>query len=146
MLPEFIAAWRTGNDIVYAIREERKEGWLKRTAYTAFYRMLRRVANVDIPLDAGDFCIMDRKVVRLLRSMPERNRFVRGLRSWVGLCQTGLAYKRQARHAGRPKYTWSRLMLLALDGFVSFSHMPLRVASLMGLSISLLSFLVAGFK
>jgi len=145
VLPEFIASWRSGNDVAYAIRQERKESWLKRTLYATFYRMLRKVANVDIPLDAGDFCIMDRKVVDLLRSMPERNRFVRGLRSWVGLRQTGLTYERQARHAGRPKYTWSRLMLLALDGFISFSHMPLRVASLLGLGISLLSFFVAGF-
>jgi glycosyltransferase involved in cell wall biosynthesis len=145
VLPALIARWRAGNDVVYAIREVRKENWLQRTAYITFYRILRKVANVNIPLDAGDFCLMDRKVVNLLRSMPERNRFVRGLRSWVGLRQTGLPYKRQARLAGRPKYTWGRLMLLALDGFVSFSHIPLRLASLLGVSISLLSFLVAGF-
>ena len=145
VLPEFIASWRSGNDVVYAIRRERKEGWLKRVAYNAFYRVLRKVANVDIPLDAGDFCIMDRKVVDLLRSMPERHRFVRGLRSWVGLRQEGLYYERQARHGGRPKYTWGRLILLALDGFVSFSQVPLRVASLLGFGISLLSFLLAGF-
>ncbi len=145
VLPEFIASWRAGNDVVYAVRQERKECWLKRKAYTTFYRMLRKVANVDIPLDAGDFCIMDRKVVDLLQAMPERNRFVRGMRSWVGLRQTGLPYERQARHGGRPKYTWGRLMLLALDGFISFSHIPLRVASLIGFSISLLSFLLAAF-
>jgi dolichol-phosphate mannosyltransferase len=145
VLPQFIAEWRAGNDVVYAIRERRKESWPKRMAYTAFYRMLRKVSNVEIPLDAGDFCIMDRRVVNLLQSMPERNRFVRGIRSWVGLHQTGLSYERQARYAGRPKYTFGRLMLLALDGFISFSHTPLRVASLLGLSISLLSFLLAGF-
>lgn len=145
VLPEFIAHWRAGNDVVYAIREQRKESWPKRVAYTVFYRLLRKVANVDIPLDAGDFCIMDRKVVDLLQSMPERNRFVRGIRSWVGLKQTGLAYQRDARHAGRPKYTFGRLMLLALDGFISFSHMPLRVASLLGLGISLMSFVLAAF-
>ncbi len=145
VLPQFIAEWRAGNDVVYAIREQRKENWLKRLAYTAFYRMLRRVANVDIPLDAGDFCIMDRRVVNLLRSMPERNRFVRGIRSWVGLRQKGLRYERQARYAGRPKYTFGRLMLLALDGFISFSHTPLRIASLLGVGISLMSFVLAGF-
>ena len=145
VLPEFIAGWRAGNDVVYAIREQRKESWPKRVAYEAFYRMLRRVANVDIPLDAGDFCIMDRRVVNLLRAMPERNRFVRGIRSWVGLRQTGLPYERQARYAGQPRYTFARLMLLALDGFISFSHTPLRAASLLGLGISLLSFLLAGF-
>ena len=145
VLPQFIAEWRAGNDVVYAIRGQRKESWPKRMAYAAFYRMLRKASNVDIPLDAGDFCIMDRRVVNLLQSMPERNRFVRGIRSWVGLRQTGLSYERQARYAGRPKYTFGRLMLLALDGFISFSHTPLRVASLLGLSISLLSFLLAGF-
>lgn len=145
VLPDFIAEWRAGSDVVYAVREQRKENWLKRLAYAAFYRTLRKVANVDIPLDAGDFCIMDRKVVDLLQSMPERNRFVRGIRSWVGLRQTGLRYERHARHAGRPKYTFGRLTLLALDGFISFSHTPLRIASLLGFSISLLSFLLAGF-
>jgi dolichol-phosphate mannosyltransferase len=145
VLPQFIAQWRAGHDVVYAVREQRKESWPKRIAYTVFYRALRRVANVDIPLDAGDFCIMDRKVVNLLQSMPERNRFVRGIRSWVGLRQTGLPYERQGRHAGRPKYTLNRLMLLALDGFISFSHTPLRIASLLGLGISLFSFALAGF-
>jgi hypothetical protein len=77
---------------VYAIREQRKESWLTRAAYAAFYRLLQRVANIEIPLDAGDFCIMDRRVVDLLIGMPERNRFVRGIRSWVGLDQVGLAY------------------------------------------------------
>jgi dolichol-phosphate mannosyltransferase len=144
-LPAFIAKWQEGYDVVYAIREQRKEGRLKRAAYAAFYRLLHLVAKVDIPLDAGDFCLMDHKVVALLQSMPERNRFVRGIRSWVGLRQMGLPCERQARHAGRPKYTFGRLLLLALDGLISFSYTPLRVASLLGLSISLLSFLLAGF-
>ncbi|NTW97700.1 MAG: glycosyltransferase family 2 protein, partial [Oscillochloris sp.] len=97
VLPQFIAKWREGYEVVYAIREQRKEGPLKRAAYNFFYRLLKRVASIDIPLDAGDFCIMDRRVVDLLNAMPERNRFVRGIRSWVGLSQTGLAYARQAR-------------------------------------------------
>jgi glycosyltransferase involved in cell wall biosynthesis len=145
VLPEFIAKWQEGYDVVYAIREHRKEGWPKRAAYAAFYRLLRRTANVEIPLDAGDFCLMDRKVVNILESMPERNRFVRGIRSWVGLRQLGLPYERQAREAGRPKYSLGRLMVLALDGFISFSHAPLRVASLLGLGMSLLSFTMAAY-
>lgn len=143
VLPQFIAKWREGYDVVYAIREQRKEGALKRAAYNLFYRLLKRVAHIDIPLDAGDFCIMDRRVVDLLNSMPERNRFVRGIRSWVGLNQIGLAYERHARHAGRPKYTFSRLVYLALDGLISFSYVPLRLISLAGLAVSLLSFLLA---
>lgn len=145
VLPQFIAKWREGHDVVYAIREQRKESWLKRTAYAGFYRLLQRVAQIEIPLDAGDFCIMDRRVVELLAAMPERNRFVRGIRSWVGLDQIGLAYERQARHAGQPKYTFSRLVYLALDGLVSFSYIPLRVITLLGFGVSLLSILLAVF-
>lgn len=145
VLPQFIAKWREGYDVVYAIRAQRKEGWLKRTAYAAFYRLLQRVANIEIPLDAGDFCIMDRRVVDLLVGMPERNRFVRGIRSWVGLRQVGLAYERHARHAGTPKYTFSRLIYLALDGLISFSYLPLRVITMLGFGVSLLSIVMAVF-
>ncbi|MEI6180837.1 MAG: glycosyltransferase, partial [Chloroflexales bacterium] len=137
------AKWREGYEVVYAIREQRKEGRLKRAAYNLFYRMLKRVANIDIPLDAGDFCIMDRRVVNLLNGMPERNRFVRGIRSWVGLNQTGLAYERHARYAGKPKYTLTRLIYLALDGLISFSYVPLRFISLTGLAVSFMSILIA---
>jgi dolichol-phosphate mannosyltransferase len=146
VLPQFIDKWREGHDVVYAIRERRKEGPLKQLAYKAFYRLLQRIANIQIPLDSGDFCIMDRKVVDLLVGMPERNRFVRGIRSWVGLDQIGLAYERHARYAGREKYTFSRLVYLALDGLISFSFIPLRAISLLGLVVSALSiFLAVGY-
>jgi glycosyltransferase involved in cell wall biosynthesis len=144
-LPQFIAKWREGHDVVYAIRECRKEGWLKRTSYRVFYKLLHHIAHIDIPLDAGDFCVMDRRVVDLLKSMPERNRFVRGIRSWVGLKQVGLPFERHARHAGISKYTVGRLIVLALDGFISFSYVPLRVISILGLSVSLLSLILAVF-
>ena len=108
-------------------------------------RLLQRVANIDIPLDAGDFCVMDRRVVDLLVRMPERNRFVRGIRSWVGFKQIGVPYERHARHAGAPKYTFRKLLYLALDGLISFSHMPLRIITLLGFTVSFLSFLVALF-
>lgn len=145
VLPQFIAKWREGHDVVYAIREQRKEHVFKRAAYAVFYRLLQRVANIEIPLDAGDFCIMDRRVVELLTSMPERNRFVRGIRSWVGLNQVGLAYERHARHAGRPKFTFTRLVYLALDGLVSFSFLPLRVITMLGLAVSFVSLVLALF-
>jgi dolichol-phosphate mannosyltransferase len=145
VLPQFIAKWREGHDVVYAIREHRKESWLKRTAYSTFYRLLQRIANIRIPLDAGDFCIMDRRVVEVLNGMPERNRFVRGIRSWVGLDQVGLAYDRQERYAGAPKYTFRRLLYLALDGLVSFSYVPLRMISILGLCVSVMSFILAVF-
>jgi dolichol-phosphate mannosyltransferase len=145
VLPEFIAKWREGNEVVYAVRAKRKEGWLKRTSYKTFYRLLRHVANITIPLDAGDFCIMDRRVVDLLKSMPERNRFIRGIRSWIGLKQTGVPFERHGRHAGTSKYTVARLMLLALDGLISFSYVPLRIITALGLSVSLVALLLAIF-
>ena len=143
VLPQFVAKWREGHDVVYAVREERKEGWLKRALYSVFYRLLQRIANVDIPLDSGDFCLMNRQVVDLLNGMPERNRFVRGIRSWIGLDQIGLAYERQARYAGRAKYSYKRLVYLALDGLVSFSFVPLRMITVTGFVISAFSIVLA---
>jgi polyisoprenyl-phosphate glycosyltransferase len=143
VLPQFIKKWREGHDVVYAIRERRKESWLMRSAYALFYRTLQKIASIDIPLDAGDFCIMDRRVVDLLNGMPERNRFVRGIRSWVGLDQVGLAYERQARNSGKPKFTFSRLLYLALDGLVSFSYIPLRAIGILGFCVSLISIILA---
>ena len=143
VLPEFIAKWKQGYAVVYAVRQNRKEGWFKRTAYAAFYRLLQRITHIEIPLDAGDFCIMDRKVVEVLNSMPERNRFVRGIRSWIGLEQVGLTYEREARYAGETKYNYSRLFYLALDGLVSFSYLPLRVITIIGFIISFLTILLA---
>ncbi len=145
VLPQFLKKWEEGAEVVYAVRTMRKEWWGKRLAYAGFYRLLQRVANIKIPLDAGDFCIMDRCVVDHLVQMPERNRFVRGIRSWIGFHQVGLAYERHSRHAGRPKYTFRKLIYLALDGLISFSHMPLRIITLLGISVSLLSFSVALF-
>jgi polyisoprenyl-phosphate glycosyltransferase len=145
ILPQFIAKWQEGYGVVYAIREQRKENWFKRECYAAFYFVLHNIAHIEIPLDAGDFCIMDRRVVDQLVRMPERNRFVRGLRSWVGFRQVGLPYERQARYAGQPKYSFKKLVYLALDGFFSFSFIPLRIISLLGLSISFGSILLAIF-
>ena len=145
VLPQFIDKWREGHDVVYAIRERRKESWILRLSYAMFYRLLHHIAHIDIPLDAGDFCIMDRRVVELLKQMPERNRFVRGIRSWVGFNQVGLPFERHARHAGQSKYTVGRLMLLALDGLISFSYVPLRVITALGLSVSVVSLLLAIF-
>jgi len=145
VLPGFIAKWREGNDVVYAIREQRKEGWIRRISYRVFYRLLRHVANIDIPLDAGDFCVMDRRVVDLLKTMPERSRFVRGIRSWIGLNQIGVPFERHARYAGQSKYSFFGLMLLALDGLISFSFVPLRIITFLGFAVSFLSILLAVF-
>jgi len=135
-LPRFLAKWREGFEVVYAIRTKRKENVAKRLCYWLFYRTLAAVVSNPIPLDAGDFCVMDRKVVDVVRAMPERNRFVRGLRAWAGFRQTGVAYERQARAAGEVKYTLRRLARLAIDGIFSFSTAPLRLATYLGLSVS----------
>lgn len=137
----FIKKWQEGYDIVYAIRRQRKEGILKKISYWSFYRIMSKLIDFNLPLDSGDFCIMDRKIVDILNSMPERNRFVRGLRAWSGFKQTGLAYERHTRAAGEAKYDFKKLRRLALDGIVSFSTVPLSVASHLGLWISTLSFI-----
>jgi dolichol-phosphate mannosyltransferase len=134
VLPQFVAKWREGYEVVYAVRRNRKEGLIKRVAYASFYRALNAISDLDIPLDSGDFCLMDRRVVDVLKHLPERMRFVRGLRSFVGFRQTGVEYDRPARQAGRPKYTFRNLMGLALDGLVSFSSYPLRLVARIGLA------------
>lgn len=140
-LQRFINKWQEGFDIVYAIRHKRKEGFLKRISYWLFYRLMSKMIDFELPLDSGDFCIMDRKIVDILNSMPERNRFVRGLRAWSGFNQTGLVYERPTRAAGDAKYDFKKLRRLAIDGIASFSTVPLAVASHLGLWISGLSFL-----
>ena len=140
-IPEFLAAWREGNDVVYAIRVSRKEGVFKRAAYKVFYWVLRRFAETSIPLDSGDFGLMDKRVVRLLNEMPERNRFVRGLRAWVGFRQKGIEVARDDRFAGKPAYTFLKLCQLASDGIFSFSWVPLRLMAFAGACAVSLGFL-----
>jgi dolichol-phosphate mannosyltransferase len=132
LIPDLVARWQDGYDVVYAIRRERKEGVMMRLAYLVFYRLFKIVSDLEIPLDSGDFGLMDRRVVEALKSMPEKLRFVRGLRSFVGFRQVGLPYDRDARAAGRPKYTLRRLFQLAVEGLLSFSSHPLRLSTYLG--------------
>lgn len=134
LLEQFAERWRAGFEVVYAVRRRRPDAWWKRASYFGFYRILRLIADVPIPHDAGDFCLLDRSVVRVLRSLPERSRFLRGLRSWAGFRQCAVEYDRDPRSAGASKYTTARLMALALSGYVGFSKMPLRFAALLGLT------------
>jgi len=140
VLPRFFKKLREGYDVVYAVRTGRKESLFKKAAYAAFYRLLKSIANVDIPLDSGDFCVMSRRALDTLKSMPERNRFLRGLRGWIGFRQVGVEYERERRFAGDVKYTFSKLLKLAFDGLTSFSYVPLRLASILGLFMSFISF------
>jgi polyisoprenyl-phosphate glycosyltransferase len=140
MLPQFLARWREGYDVVYGVRATRKGGVLKRACYSAFYRLLQLLADIEIPLDSGDFCLMDRQVVSALQRFPERRRFVRGLRAWVGFRQIGIPYDRPERAGGEPKYTWWKLWRLATDGVLSFSFKPLTMISVAGLLTAMFSF------
>lgn len=133
VLGEFISMWQRGYQVVYAIRTKRKENILKRLGYFIFYRLLRAISDIDMPLDSGDFCLMDRKVVQTIKNLPERIRFVRGLRTFVGFRQIGLQYERAAREAGQPKYTFRKLLALAVDGLISFSSYPLHLVTYLGL-------------
>jgi len=139
VVPEFVAQWRAGHQVVYGVRRDRKETLWKRAGYFIFYRLLARFTYLDIPLDSGDFCLMDRCVVDELKKLPEVGRYLRGLRSWAGWKQVGVPYARAARAAGEPKYTLRKLIQLAADGFVSSSVRPLRIATKIGFIFALLS-------
>lgn len=136
----FIEKWQEGFQVVYAVRAKRKENIFKRSLYKIFYLLLASVANIQIPLDSGDFCLIDRKVIEILNKMPEQNMFIRGVRAWVGFKQIGVVYERSARAAGEPKYTFSKLLKLALDGIFSFSTLPLRVTTYFGFIVAIFAF------
>lgn len=140
----FHARWREGYQVVLGHRRSRDEGLVKRVLYRLFYKTLHLLADIEIPLDSGDFSLMDRAVVLALRRLPERTRFLRGLRSWVGLSQVAVEYDRPARESGESKYTLPKLLKLAFDGIVSFSAAPLRLALLFGALISLAGFVLIG--
>ncbi len=145
-LPRFLDKWREGYQVVYAIRKNRKEPFFKKIAYKLFYRLLGMISNISIPLDSGDFCVMDRKVVQVLNNdMTEHSRFVRGLRAYAGFRQAGVEYERAERAAGEVKYTFRKLLKLALDGLLDFSTFPLRIATYLGFLIAIPSFFVGLF-
>ncbi len=143
LLLVLLEKWREGYEVVYGRHARReREGWLKRGAAFLYYRFLRQVAQHDVPADTGDFCLMDHRVVELLNAMPERNRYIRGLRAWVGFRQTAVDFDRPARFAGEPKYTFRKSLSLAVNGIISLSQAPLRIATWFGLGVSLTSFLL----
>jgi glycosyltransferase involved in cell wall biosynthesis len=144
LIPELIAKWREGYDVVYGVRTCRKvDSALKRWSARGFYALFNHMADVPIPEGAGDFRLMDRRVVDALLQLPERNRFMKGLFSWVGFRQTGVEYIRAARVAGSSAWSYRQLANFAIDGITSFTIAPLRVASLIGLAVSLIGFLFA---
>jgi glycosyltransferase involved in cell wall biosynthesis len=146
LIPEMLARWREGYDMVYATRRSRQgESAVKRTTANLFYRLLGRISEVEIPRNTGDFRLMDRRVVDALRLMPERNRFMKGLFAWVGFKQTAIYYDRDPRLAGETSWNYLRLWRLAVDGITSFSAAPLKVWSYLGLILSLTALFYAAY-
>jgi dolichol-phosphate mannosyltransferase len=139
LLPRFFEYLDQGYDVAYGERRKRKENIFKRIAYRSFYRLLRGMSSIEIPLDSGDFCVMRRRVVRHMLALPERNPFLRGMRAWVGFRQVAVTYERQARVDGVSAYSFARLVQLGIDGIFSFSKMPIRLitfAGFLGLAVA----------
>jgi glycosyltransferase involved in cell wall biosynthesis len=133
VIAELIEKWREGLEVVYAVRAEREgETWFKKLTATLFYRMINRITDVDIPVDSGDFRLMDRKVVEVLSNMRERHRFPRAMVAWVGFRQVGVPYKRAPRYAGETKYPFQKMLRLALNAITGFSYFPLQIATYLG--------------
>jgi polyisoprenyl-phosphate glycosyltransferase len=140
---ELIQRWREGYDVVYAVRDARAgESWLKRNTAKAFYRLMSRLGDIDIPQEAGDFRLVDRQAVDAVTAMREHRRYLRGMFAWVGYRQTGVAFERDARYAGTTKFSFGRMLAFAIDGIVSFSEAPLRIALAGGFLVSAFSFLL----
>ncbi len=133
LIPQLVRLHEAGADVVYTRRASRKEGLTLRAAYAVYYRLLASMSEVSLPLDSGDFALLGAPVMAALRGLPERQRYLRGLRTWVGFTQVGVDVQRRARAAGRPKYSVLKLVQLAIDGICSFSTVPLRAAMYIGL-------------
>lgn len=150
LLQAFLAKMEEGYDVVYGIRTNRKEGFFKKMCYKLYYRLLKRFSNIKMPLDAGDFSLLSKRVVLQLNSLPEESRYLRGLRSWVGFKQTGLAYQRDSRKGGgNTKYSLKSLFKLAFNGIFNFSEFPIRFIGIMGfvtISISLIYLVITVYK
>jgi dolichol-phosphate mannosyltransferase len=138
---EMAARWREGFDVIYGVREGRLgDTRFKKTTASAFYRLLRRISNIDVPLDVGDFRLVDRRALEAFKAMRETNRYVRGMFSWIGFRQVGVSFRRNERFAGDTKYPLTKMLKFATDGVVSFSAAPLRLALNLGFAVSALSF------
>jgi dolichol-phosphate mannosyltransferase len=133
VIKDLVAKWREGFEVVYAVRRKREgESWFKLATASLFYRIIYRITDVKIPLDTGDFRLLDRKVADVMRQMRERHRFLRGMAAWVGYRQVGVEYDRHERYAGQTKYPFSKMLKLALNAITSFSYFPLQVATYLG--------------
>lgn len=143
LIERFIEKWREGYDVVYAVREHRAgETWFKKQTASLFYRTLRRLTDIEIPVDTGDFRLMSRDVAKNLSHMPERHRFIRGMVSWVGYKQVGVPYQRSERFAGESKYPLKKMLKFSIDGITSFSFKPLQMATQFGFFVAAIGFVM----
>lgn len=133
VIPDLVSKWKEGYEVVFAVRTEREgESWFKKLTASIFYRLIYRITDVKIPLDTGDFRLLDRQAVNILNKMRERHRFPRGMAAWIGFRQVGVPYRRAARFAGTTKYPFRKMFRLALDAITSFSYFPLQLATYLG--------------
>jgi len=143
LIANLVSKWKEGYEVVYAKRRSREgESFLKKFTAKLFYRTLKRITSINIPVDTGDFRIIDRKVIDVLKKMPEQQKFLRGQISWIGFRQTYIEYDRDERHSGASGYTYKKMLRFALDGITSFSNLPLRFATITGFVVSGIAFLL----
>jgi len=145
MLSDFYNQLQQGYEVIYAVREKRKEGIIKKGMYKLFYRLLQQISYIDLPLDSGDFSMISRRVANILNSMPEESRYIRGMRAWVGLRQIGIPYERAERIGGESKYSIRQLFRLAYNGIFNFSELPVRFITRLGIFVVLSSLIYLGY-
>ena len=132
LIIDFYELLLAGNDVIYAIRKNRKESFFKKLAYSAYYRLQKKISSFNIPIDSGDFSMLSRRVVDIMNEMPEQSRYLRGMRAWVGFKQIGFEYDRDERQAGETKYSWAKLFELAFNGIFNFSDFPVKIITRLG--------------
>lgn len=146
LVNEFYCLLTSGYDVIYAIRKNRKESFLKKQAYLLYYRLQKRISSFNIPIDSGDFSMISRRVVDNMNDMPEQSRYLRGMRAWVGFKQIGFEYDRDERHAGETKYSWTKLFELAFNGIFNFSDFPVKIITRLGFFTVLFSLIYFGYN
>jgi glycosyltransferase involved in cell wall biosynthesis len=139
LVHEFLHALNEGNDVIYGVRKKRKESALKKLAYWGYYRFMNSISKIELPLDSGDFGMISRKALNYLNQMPEQNRYIRGMRTWIGFRQLGVEYERSARFAGTTKYSWKKLFELAYSGIFNFSTFPIKFITRLGIATIVIS-------
>jgi dolichol-phosphate mannosyltransferase len=146
LVTEFYKLLENGYDVIYAIRKNRKETFFKKLAYSAYYRLQKKISSFNIPIDSGDFSMLSKRVVETMNAMPEQSRYLRGMRAWVGFKQIGFEYDRDERHAGETKYSWTKLFELAFNGIFNFSDFPVKIITRLGFFTVLFSLIYFGYN